>query len=213
MSSTYVGTNLNPTTTTNINVDETEYKCSDNELIQQVINDERDKDAVRAPDARNWFLKTMIESYADDNYMNMNMNMNDWERRMYSSPFVSTFSSKMVCKRMSEGMCKLTANNPTVNISADMVTILERFIATNIPKPNDVYDDAISCIDLNDGLAFYDSFIQMTRPAYVIFGSVAYNSYGLFRSTMGKIFIIEVYVQEILSYIEITNRQWFFNSF
>ena len=27
------------------------------------------------------------------------------------------------------------------------------------------------------------------------------------------IFIIEVYVQEILSYIEITNRQWFFNSF
>ena len=190
-------------------MDETEYKCSDNEWIQQVINDEREKDAVRSPHELDLFHKMMIESYADDDYMNMD----DWERRMISSPFVSTFSSKMVCKRMSEGMCKLTANNPTVNISADMVTILERFIATNVPKSNDVYDDAISCIDLNDGLAFYDSFIQMTRPAYVIFGSVAYNSYGLFRSTMGKIFIIEVYVQEILSYIEITNRKWFFNSF
>lgn len=77
--------------------------------------------------------------------------------------------------------------------------ILDKLIADYKPH-NSPHDFSISYADLAEGQKLFDRMPQYTAPYYEIFGGTGYNSFGLYKSSENKIYVILVDLQTPIGY-------------
>jgi hypothetical protein len=79
-----------------------------------------------------------------------------------------------------------------------LIDTLEKFILSNEADKTEFCQ--INSHDLDYADDVYNRFKTINETVYEIFGSNGYTSYGLFKSSNKNIYIIKVFVQELIAY-------------
>lgn len=96
-------------------------------------------------------------------------------------------------------------------LSEDLIQIVEAFIAKNEPTKNNDIKSGISCNDLLYGKNMYNQINLKDSPDLEKFGSNAfgYTCYSLYNSVSGQIYVFNIYMGTLMSYVKIDNEDWF----
>ena len=98
-------------------------------------------------------------------------------------------------------------------LSEELIQIVEEFIAENEPTKHNDIKGGISCNDLLCGKDMYNQIKLKNSPDLEKFGSNAlgYTCYSWYNSVSGQIYVFNIYMGALMSYVKIDNEAWFVN--